>query len=133
MILKFLIIKINQLFFIFNIRELSENKKRLTSLNLSGTKLEEPYTRPPSCTTPGQLIIYQYLCSLLLFCSSIFSIFFFVISFSSVFLFFTEPGEWGRGKTVKGGGEIWTMSWSWGEGEAQNAILDYFVQIINHN
>ena len=33
--------------------------KRLTSLNLSRTKLEEPYTRPPSCATPWQPTIYD--------------------------------------------------------------------------
>ena len=38
--------------------ELSVNRKRLTSLNLSGTNTEQTGTRPPNCTTPRQLTIY---------------------------------------------------------------------------
>ena len=46
-------IKINQVFFILNTRELSVKRKDL-SLNLSWTSPGEPCTRPPSCTTLQQ-------------------------------------------------------------------------------
>ena len=33
----------------------------LTNLNFRVTKLGEPYTRPPSCTTPKQPTIKNYI------------------------------------------------------------------------
>ena len=42
--------KINQVFFIFDTRELSVIRKDILRLNLSRTNLGEPNTRPPSCT-----------------------------------------------------------------------------------
>ena len=62
---KFLILctqnlKINHVFFIFNTRELSENRKRLTSLDLYGTNPVEPSTRPPSCNTLLSITINDF-------------------------------------------------------------------------
>ena len=44
----------NKCFFIFNTRDLLSESKRL---NLRGTYQGEPYTRPPSCSSPRQLTI----------------------------------------------------------------------------
>ena len=41
-------------------KETFSELKRLTSINLSGTNLGEPSTRPPSCKTPLQLTIYKH-------------------------------------------------------------------------
>ena len=48
------------MFFIFNAWELFSEKKRLTSLNVSGTYQGEPSLRLPSCTTPLQPTIYEW-------------------------------------------------------------------------
>ena len=53
-------IKINQVFYIFNARELSVNKNPLSSQSHSVTEPGQPCTRTPSCTTPKKPTLYDW-------------------------------------------------------------------------